>query len=792
MEQNYYSLTRNRWLWLLFLLVLVPLGSWAQENHYYDGRHINIKLANGDSIQHDIAKVYGTTLIPTVTDGKVSWLFKAPEINYYGYKDFTIADVESIDFRSYKFDSIEVRKALVEFYKAMDGDNWYNHENWCTDKPISEWYGLVMLEGQAWPYSLELIENNLSGELPSCIEKFGPIQNITLPGNKIQGELPEFIGNNYAFQVLDVANNNLSGAIPESLTKLPYFQIFDNGGNLYEGPVPEAFVLSCMNNKQILGSQLHLENNKYSGKIPQSIQQHPRFNEFWPGIIIQSEPMDISDLTIPAPAFKTKDIDGNTLSLPEIYKKNKYTLLYKWGLWCGWSDEFNQILVPAAKAYKEKGLEVIGIHYDLNMDDGLKDYMQTHEIPWNNIIAKDWAYSNLDGASIFQWNGTPNVFLVDQEGHIVFNSLIDDTGKSQMNTLYRNNLFRYLEEKLGAVDYNFYTSTDYSKDGEVIQVQQASVGNGIDLVFVGEGFVDKDIENSEYNSKMWNAIEQFFAYEPYKSLRNRFNVYTVKAISPNEEFFGSGVKHAIDEDIYKAFEYASKVPNLIEGRPMHVNVVYKKNSGGRSYCLMMEDNSYVAFNMEGVTTVINHEAGGHGMGRLLDEYIEPGNEDLTLPDEKKTEADDVWTSNGRGANIDWRSDPTQVKWSHFINDERYAAEGIGVYEGSWLYGHGVYRPTVNSMMRYNDYPFNAPSREAIYKNVMQESEGDSWIYDYETFVAFDAAGRAEYVNALNNSARQQVSRRGMKQQEQHLTAPPVFVKGTWRDVLNKKKYNNKK
>jgi hypothetical protein len=50
----------------------------------------------------------------------------------------------------------------------------------------------------------------------------------------------------------------------------------------------------------------------------------------------------------------------------------------------------------------------------------------------------------------------------------------------------------------------------------------------------------------------------------------------------------------------------------------------------------------------------------------------------------------------------------------------------------------------------NDYAFkafNAPSREAIYKYVMQETEGDGWTYDYETFVTFDEAGRAEFIKA---------------------------------------------
>ena len=39
--------------------------------------------------------------------------------------------------------------------------------------------------------------------------------------------------------------------------------------------------------------------------------------------------------------------------------------------------------------------------------------------------------------------------------------------------------------------------------------------------------------------------------------------------------------------------------------------------------------------------------------------------------------------------------------------------------------------------------FNAPSRSAIYRHVMMLTEGVDWKYDYEKFVEFDAAGRAQ-------------------------------------------------
>ena len=257
-------------------------------------------------------------------------------------------------------------------------------------------------------------------------------------------------------------------------------------------------------------------------------------------------------------------------------------------------------------------------------------------------------------------------------------------------------------------------------------MQTATEGNGVDLVFMGEAFTDKDMASGgAYEKKMQAAMEQFFSQEPYTSLRDRFNVYMVKVVSPNEEFSEDAV-HAINEDDETAFDYAVKAVGENPDNIM-VGVVYNTNTSiDRSYCTMyFGDGSCVAYIMDDINQVLNHELGGHGLAQLFDEYVEWGNESESLPEDEKEFLEDVWQY-GSGANVDWRSDPAEVKWAKFISDPRYSAEGIGVYEGAMLYGQGAYRPTVNSMMRYNDCGFNAPSRESIYKHVMTYSEGESW------------------------------------------------------------------
>lgn len=789
----------KRRLTFVLLLALLPFVGWAQQN--YDGQHISIKKNTGDSIQYDISWNRLDNFRPVIRNGRIVWSFN-------GWKDkridkevkkgvleeiFSLDNVESIDFRSKEFDEVEVRKALIEFYNEMDGDNWPEEykTNWCSDKPIWEWYGINGDMNQVpWVRSFAMVGvNNLkTTHIPECIQRMGPIYYFEFARSNIDGNIPDFFGKNYYLSDLHLGHNKLSGSIPNNLTELPNLHSIGLCDNQFNGLLPEDFVAKMIGKDITIG--IDLKFNSFSGKVPEKIKNHPRFNEHWPNLIIQNGGgMDFSDLTIPAPLFSFKDVNGNTYELAEVYKKNKFTLLYTWGWWCPWSELYNQQLIPAYLGYKDKGFEVIGFHRGSDEENAkLKDFTITHSIPWINSSYYDWNWINggpKDETEALTWTtSTPQVLLVDQNGNVVFNSYMDTEGNNQTGSLYRNELFPYLEKQFGPIDYNFYTSTDYSHDGEVVTLQEASIENGIDLVFVGEGFTDRNLEENIFDQKMYQALHQFFLYEPYASLRDRFNVYAVKTVSPNEEFYGANAKHAIDEDISKALEYASKVPNLKSDRPMRVAVIYNNYSGGRSYCTMMEDDSFVCFAMDGVSTVLNHEAGGHGIGKLLDEYVEKGNESLTLPDKEKTDLENLWTAKSWGANVDWRSTPTEVKWAKFISDERYVDEKIGIYEGSYLYGKGAYRPTENSMMRYNDTPFNAPSREEIYKRVMKETEGDGWTYDYDTFATFDVSGHQQFVDALTNA-----SRRAPKagEQQQIRTAPPVFVKGTWRDALKNKK-----
>ena len=146
--------------------------------------------------------------------------------------------------------------------------------------------------------------------------------------------------------------------------------------------------------------------------------------------------------------------------------------------------------------------------------------------------------------------------------------------------------------------------------------------------------------------------------------------------------------------------------------------------------------------------VLQHEACGHGFAKLGDEYDDMFNTEITecaLFSARKQE------TFGWLKNVDFTSDPTIVKWCKLLSDNRYSNEGLGVFEGSYTFGRGAYRPSWNSIMRDNTGGFNAPSREAIYYRIHKLAYGEEWEYDYEKFVEYDAINRnATATRAVTN------------------------------------------
>lgn len=345
---------------------------------------------------------------------------------------------------------------------------------------------------------------------------------------------------------------------------------------------------------------------------------------------------------------------------------------------------------------------------------------------------------------------------------------------------------------------DYYISSDYSSDGGVETLQTATVGNGIDIVLMGDAYSDREIADGSYEADMEYMYDNLFTQEPFKTYKDLFNVYYVNVVSMTEGyensgaalggFFGDGTLVGGNDN--KCFEYALNA--VSEDRMDEALIIVAMNSdayAGTCYMYYPESatGTYgsgpaVAYFPKGgdqttFAQLLHHEANGHGFAKLADEYAY---EDYgAVPDANVTQTRDQQNSWGWWKNVDFTSDPEQVRWSYFLEDERYANEGLGVFEGGLTYWTGVWRPTEDSIMRYNTGGFNAPSREAIYYRIHKLAYGDSWEYDYEEFVKYDAVNRS-------SSSAPQKTRRNYVERPLEPTAGPVVVGKSWRNANNDK------
>lgn len=309
--------------------------------------------------------------------------------------------------------------------------------------------------------------------------------------------------------------------------------------------------------------------------------------------------------------------------------------------------------------------------------------------------------------------------------------------------------------------YNY----EYAED-QIVTLQTATKGNGINLVFLGDGYDAKDVSEGKYLKNIKEGIEHYFSIEPYKTYRNYFNVYTGIAVSPesgiggintiiynrfNTTFKGGvglGGRNSDDSDYDRIFEYACKAPTVNVGNIDQTLVVMIPNTtdyGG--ICYMWSDNSAIAycpmsdygypFDFRGL---IQHEAGGHGFGKLGDEYIYHNAfiDNCGCSCCEHEEAIIAAHSLGWYQNLSLTGKMNAVPWSHFIFHEKYN-QVVDIFEGGFMHARGVYRSEQTSCMNNNVPYYSTISREAMVKRIKAYA-GET--YSFAEFVANDVMDAA--------------------------------------------------
>jgi len=235
----------------------------------------------------------------------------------------------------------------------------------------------------------------------------------------------------------------------------------------------------------------------------------------------------------------------------------------------------------------------------------------------------------------------------------------------------------------------------------------------IDVAIVGEGYTA--LEMNRFYEDAAVACESLFDHEPFKSMKNRFNVIAVAtpsldsgvSIPDKNEWKNTVFMSHFDtfySDRYLTTTHIKAIHDAVAGIPYEHLVILantEKYGGGGIY----NDITLTAAHHFKFRPVVVHEF-GHAFGGLADEYWYDGD----VMDNTYPLTVEPWEQN-----ITTRVDFVS-KWQDMLkkgtpvptlpkDQDKYP---VGLYEGAGYSGKGIYRASYDCRMRTNECPTFCP------------------------------------------------------------------------------------
>lgn len=376
-------------------------------------------------------------------------------------------------------------------------------------------------------------------------------------------------------------------------------------------------------------------------------------------------------------------------------------------------------------------------------------------------------------------------------------------------------------------------------DNGIFVLQEATRGTGTDIIIMGDGFSKNHFgQGGNYEDIMLQAYEDMFSVEPFRSLKDYFNVYYINAVSVDDHDAQPLDNGAVQGNANTVFNTKFKQNSTsITGNSDAVEsyakqaIRHKGGRGGtkctsetevesrvnRSLMIVMANvachagtcqinygtkNDYCPYssiaycalntNLERRRLTLAHEAGGHGFGKLADEY--GGNRIIEFNTADWNEliqehnlglyrnSNEHWTeeekAGGWSVNLrDTYTDESNVYWSDLLNQQYgyRTSEGLGIYRGAKTFDNLFCRPTMNSVMRSqfqeNGQFFNAISRWAIWYRLMKltgSTNAGNFKSSLDEFIVFD--------NTLTIEMDSSMLTRSSDAEDLLPLAPPIIIK----------------
>ncbi|XP_039845441.1 receptor-like protein EIX2 [Panicum virgatum] len=97
--------------------------------------------------------------------------------------------------------------------------------------------------------SIDLSDNDLTGEIPIEIGALVELKNLNLSRNFLHGHIPETVGSMRSLESLDLSWNQLSGVIPQSMAPLHLLRHLNMSYNNLSGNIPPGSQLQTLSDE---------------------------------------------------------------------------------------------------------------------------------------------------------------------------------------------------------------------------------------------------------------------------------------------------------------------------------------------------------------------------------------------------------------------------------------------------------------------------------------------------------------------------------------------------------------
>ena len=167
-------------------------------------------------------------------------------------------------------------RPLIALYNATNGPEWGNNDNWLSDRPLYDWFGVkVNTDGRIT--GIHLGANKLTGILPPELGDLAQLEILDLSNASISGSIPREFGQLTELRELILEHNDLTGPIPHEIGHLPHLRHLNLAYNNLSGEFPPSIMAS-----ETL-EDIDLRDNALIGSIPKDISQQSQIRFLYLG-----------------------------------------------------------------------------------------------------------------------------------------------------------------------------------------------------------------------------------------------------------------------------------------------------------------------------------------------------------------------------------------------------------------------------------------------------------------------------------------------------------------------------